>query len=201
MLYASIQVLGGLGAVVFGADRFVTGAAQTARTLGITPLVIGLTVVGIATSMPEALVSAVAAFGGNTGIAIGNVPGSNIANIGLVNNLLIGLTVVAVGTRLPELATSVISALKGEPDIAIGNVIGSNMFNMLLVLGIPGLVHPGPFRPEAFTRDFAVMAALTTLLGCMIFLRDRRGFSRAEGGTLLASFLLYQGWLFSAGGA
>jgi len=84
MLIAWIQVLGGLFLLVFGADRFVTGAAQTARTLGVSPLIIGLTIVGMATSAPEILIGSVAALEGRTNIAIGNAIGSNIANIGLV---------------------------------------------------------------------------------------------------------------------
>ena len=70
--------------MVFGADRFVTGAAQTARHLGLSPLIIGMTVVGMATSAPELLVGVVAALQGKTNIAIGNAIGSNIVNVGLV---------------------------------------------------------------------------------------------------------------------
>lgn len=84
MLYAVIAIIGGLFLLVFGADRFVSGAAQTARALGISPMIIGMTVVGMATSAPEVLVGTVAALQGKTNIAIGNAIGSNIANIGLV---------------------------------------------------------------------------------------------------------------------
>ncbi|MFA5625907.1 MAG: calcium/sodium antiporter [Thiohalomonadaceae bacterium] len=85
MLWSSIlAVLGGVFLLSWGADRFVTGAAATARNLGVSPLIIGLTIVGFGTSAPEMLVSAMAAWAGNPGIAIGNALGSNIANIGLV---------------------------------------------------------------------------------------------------------------------
>ena len=84
MLIATIAVLGGLALLVLGADRFVSGAAGVARALGFSPLIIGLIVVGIATSMPEVFVGGVAAWDGKTRIAIGNALGSNIANIGLV---------------------------------------------------------------------------------------------------------------------
>jgi cation:H+ antiporter len=67
-----------------GADRFVTGAAKTSRLLGIPPLIVGLTIVGMATSVPEILVGSVAALEGKTHIAVGNAIGSNIANISLV---------------------------------------------------------------------------------------------------------------------
>ena len=84
MLYAIIAILVGLFLLVYGADRFVTGAAHTARSLGVSPMIIGMTVVGMATSMPEVLVGSVAALQGKTNIAIGNAIGSNIANVGLV---------------------------------------------------------------------------------------------------------------------
>lgn len=74
----------GLGLLVWGADRFVEGAAAIARNLGISPLLIGLTIVALGTSAPEMLVAAFAAFAGNTPLAVGNAVGSNIANIALV---------------------------------------------------------------------------------------------------------------------
>jgi len=78
------QVIGGLVLLVWGGDRFVYGASAVARNLGVTPLIIGLTIVSFATSAPEFLVSTVAAVRGAPGLAIGNAIGSNIANIGLV---------------------------------------------------------------------------------------------------------------------
>lgn len=74
----------GLALLVWSADRFIAGAAATARNFGMSPLLIGMTIVSIGTSAPEILVSAIAAIGGNPGLAVGNALGSNIANIGLV---------------------------------------------------------------------------------------------------------------------
>jgi len=84
MLGNAFEVIVGLLLLVWGADRFVHGAAATARNLGIPPLLIGLTIVALATSAPEILVSLVAAMRDETDLAIGNAIGSNIANIGLV---------------------------------------------------------------------------------------------------------------------
>ena len=84
MLGNAFEVIVGLLFLVWGADRFVHGAAATARNLGIPPLLIGLTIVALATSAPEILVSVVAALRGEPDLAIGNAIGSNIANIGLV---------------------------------------------------------------------------------------------------------------------
>ena len=84
MLGNMFEVIVGLLLLVWGADRFVHGAAATARNLGVPPLLIGLTIVAIATSAPEILVSLVASLRGEPDLAIGNAIGSNIANIGLV---------------------------------------------------------------------------------------------------------------------
>ncbi len=84
MLIDSIEVIGGLVLLIWGADRFVLGAGAGARNLGVAPLLVGLTVVAFATSAPEILVSMVAALRGEPGLAFGNAIGSNIVNIGLV---------------------------------------------------------------------------------------------------------------------
>ncbi len=84
MLGSLLEVAAGLVLLVLGADRFVHGAASTARNLGVAPLLIGLTVVALATSAPEILVSIVASLRGDPELAIGNAIGSNIVNIGLV---------------------------------------------------------------------------------------------------------------------
>ena len=84
MLMELLAVVAGFALLVWGAERFVAGAASTARLLGVSPLLIGLTIVGFGTSAPEILVSAVASLEGNPGLAIGNAIGSNITNIGLI---------------------------------------------------------------------------------------------------------------------
>ncbi|MBN2714403.1 MAG: calcium/sodium antiporter [Deltaproteobacteria bacterium] len=84
MTYAIIALILGLGALVWSADRFVEGAAATARYFGMPPLLIGMIIVGFGTSAPEMVVSALAATEGNPGIALGNAYGSNIANIALI---------------------------------------------------------------------------------------------------------------------
>jgi cation:H+ antiporter len=78
--------------LVWGADRFVSGAAALANNLGVSSMMIGLTIVGFGTSAPEILVSAIASANGNSGLAIGNAIGSNIANIGLI----LGLTALII---------------------------------------------------------------------------------------------------------
>jgi cation:H+ antiporter len=74
----------GFVVLVWAADRFVHGSAAVARNLGVSPLLIGLTIVGFGTSAPELLVSAIAAVNGNADLSVGNAIGSNITNITLV---------------------------------------------------------------------------------------------------------------------
>ncbi len=96
MLLFLLAVLVGFVLLAGGADRFVTGAAATARDLGVSPLIIGLVIVGFGTSAPEMLVSAMAAWNGAPGLAIGNALGSNIANIGLVLGVSALISPIAV---------------------------------------------------------------------------------------------------------
>lgn len=84
MIEAYFAIAVGLVLLTFGADRFVEGAAAAANNFGISPLLVGLIIVGFATSAPEMLVAGVASFNGNPSLAVGNAIGSNIANIGLV---------------------------------------------------------------------------------------------------------------------
>ena len=74
----------GIASLVKGANWLVDGASSLAKGLGLTPIFIGLTIVALGTSTPELVVNLMAAFGGNTDIALGNILGSNIANILLI---------------------------------------------------------------------------------------------------------------------
>lgn len=312
MLMPLLAVLIGFAVLIWAADRFIVGAGATARNLGLSPLFVGLTVVALGTSAPEILVSAIAAYNGNPGLAIGNALGSNITNVGLVlgtaalvapltlrsrtlkrefpvllgimalawlvlmngtlgmyegmillaaivpllwwmvvigrtsdlhdpitveyeaeipkigtgraliwllvglaallgsshavvwgavelaellgvSDTVIGLSIIAIGTSLPELAASVMGAIKKEHDIAVGNVLGSNMFNLLAVLGMPGLIAPGPVPREILVRDFPVMAAIAVAL--VFFAYGHRGpprLGRWAGAVLLVAFVCYQ---------
>ncbi len=96
MLISIAQLIGGFILLVWGADRLVAGASALARNLGVSPLIIGLTIVAFGTSAPELVVSGVAAYRGNPGLAVGNAIGSNIANIGLI----LGLTAIVYPLRV-----------------------------------------------------------------------------------------------------
>ena len=87
------MIAAGLVLLVLGGDLLVKGAVNLALRLGVTPLVVGLTVVAFGTSAPELIVSLSAALGGSTDIAVGNVVGSNIANV----LVILGTSAVVAG--------------------------------------------------------------------------------------------------------
>lgn len=90
----------GLIILVFSADWFVEGAAAIARHLGMSPLLIGMVIVGFGTSAPELSVSALSALQGNPGIAIGNAYGSNITNIGLILGITALISPIGVQSQI-----------------------------------------------------------------------------------------------------
>lgn len=108
MLIAATTVLVGFIILIWSADLFVAGAASIAENLGMSPIVIGLTIVSLGTSAPEVLVSLTASFSDAGELAIGNAIGSNIANIGLVlgSTLMIAPLMVrqsSMKTEMPSL--------------------------------------------------------------------------------------------------
>lgn len=84
MIVMILLLLAGFGALYFGADWMVRGAARLQGSLGLSPIVIGLTVVSLGTSAPELFVAVLATLRGSSDLAVGNVLGSNLANIGLI---------------------------------------------------------------------------------------------------------------------
>ena len=140
MLMPIAQLIGGFILLVWGADRLVAGASALARNLGVSPLIIGLTIVAFGTSAPELIVSGVAAYQGNPGLAVGNAVGSNIANIGLI----LGITAVVYPLRVES------ETLKREYPLLILIMISSFimaadlMFNRtegwLLITGLVALI-------------------------------------------------------------
>ena len=320
LILPCVALIVGLLLLVWSADKFVDGASATAKYFGMSPLLIGMVIVGFGTSAPEMVVSAFSAMEGNPGIALGNAYGSNITNIALilgltavikpiavqasvlykellilaiitglaaffvydgnitrfdaiillavfatymgytifkgikgrdnsikpdffeeepteplnikkalfllviglavlivssravvygatfiakvfgVSDLIIGLTVVAVGTSLPELASSIVASRKGEQELVLGNILGSNLFNTLMVVGLAGVIEPMQVGKEIFTRDIALMSALTLslyLFGAS-FKKGRAGvINRLEGTFLVVCYVAYIWYLVS----
>lgn len=107
--YAAL--VAGLVLLVWSADRFVEGSAATARHFGMPPLLIGMVIVGFGTSAPEMAVSALAAWQGNPGIALGNAYGSNICNIALILGVTALISPIAVHSQVLRKELPILTAL------------------------------------------------------------------------------------------
>ncbi len=189
MLLASGAILVGFVVLIWGADRFVIGAAALARNLGVSPLLIGLTVVGLGTSAPEILVSIMAALQGNPELAVGNAVGSNIANIGLilgVSALVAPLTVRShvLWREYPLLAGVSLAVYLMLADGQLGQLDG-----LMMLAGLVGamgwIVHLGRQRAavepledefaEEIPADMGTGAALAwTTLGLLLLIASSR---------------------------
>ena len=100
ILLNSVAILGGFLLLIWSADRFVVGASGIAINIGISPLIVGLTIVGFGTSAPEMIVSGMAAYEGTPNLAIGNAIGSNITNIALVLGITALVTPLMVHSKI-----------------------------------------------------------------------------------------------------
>jgi cation:H+ antiporter len=100
MLTPLLAIAVSLLILVWSADKFVDGSAALARHFGISPLFIGMVIVGFGTSAPEMAVSALASIEGNPGIALGNAYGSNICNIALILGTTALITPIAVHSQV-----------------------------------------------------------------------------------------------------
>ena len=100
MLLPITAIIAGLVLLVWSADHFVEGAVAIARHLGVSTLIIGITVIGFGTSVPEIVVSIIAVLENSPDIAIGNALGSNIANIGLVLGITAMLVPIPISSGL-----------------------------------------------------------------------------------------------------
>jgi len=159
MLLASLAVVVGFVLLAWSADRFVDGAASIARHFRISPMIIGLTIVSLCTSLPEMLVAGLAAFEGNSNLGIGNALGSNIANIGLVlgvTAMICPLTVQSLTLRreIPVLFLVMFLALAlmvdGDLSRMDGFILLTGLLMMLLWLMRLGMQE----RDDPLENDF-----------------------------------------------
>lgn len=129
-----MYVLGGLVLLAVGGEFLVRGAVQLAERLGVSPLVIGLTLVGFGTSTPELVASVQASLAGAPGIAVGNIVGSNIANILLILGVSALISPIAVGSR----------ALSRDGAVVLGTAVMFAAMGFMMELGrLSGLVFLG----------------------------------------------------------
>jgi cation:H+ antiporter len=139
LVHVGVLLLG-LVVLYFGAEWLIKGASSVAVGLGIPPLIVGLTVVALGTSLPEFMTNFIAAVLGNDGLALGNIIGSNIANVGLILGTSALLVPLAVAP----------STLKREYPIMMGVMIVFYLFaldgtigrvdGVLLILGLAGFL-------------------------------------------------------------
>jgi len=181
---AIVKILGGFAVLVWGAERFVHGAAATAKNLGVSTLVIGLTIVGFGTSAPEILVSVMAALNGNPGIAVGNALGSNITNIGLVLGSTALIFPLVISSRLLKREFPILLATMGLGlfllwDNELSRLDGAILLGTLVLLTL-WLVRQGMTQPssEPLTAEMEneipkmplSRAILWTVLGLVLLL-------------------------------
>jgi len=146
---AWLMIVGGLVVLVSGAEALVRGAAWIAEALGIRPLVVGLTVVAIGTSAPELIICLIAANQGETGLVIGNIFGSNTANIALI----LGVTAIV------------------QPISASNSRIRFEVFWLVAATALTFVA----FINGEFSQQFgALLAALIVLFIVILVLRERR---------------------------
>ena len=135
----SLAIIVGFALLIWSADRFIFGAAAAARNMCISPLVIGLTIVGFGTSAPEMLIASFASLDGSPAMAIGNAIGSNIANIALVLGaaaLIIPLNVHSriLRKELPLLIVAMLLALVLLIDGVLSFTDGALLFGALILI-------------------------------------------------------------------
>ena len=139
MLINYFAILAGFILLIWSADRFIIGAAATARNFDVPPLIIGLTIVGFGTSAPEMMVAGFAAYNGSPAMAIGNALGSNIANITLVLGIAALIMPLDVHSRiikkeLPILLLATLMALTLLRDRRLDQFDGFVLLSLLFLL-------------------------------------------------------------------
>lgn len=148
MLIPSGYLVVGLILLIFAADKFILGAAALAKHLGVSTMLVGLIVVGFGTSAPEMVVSAIASFKGNSGLAMGNAIGSNITNIALVLGVGLLITPMQVKSKvikreMPILLMVCLLALFLLLDLSLtfidGIILLVSMLGVTLLLGFLGM--------------------------------------------------------------
>jgi cation:H+ antiporter len=176
MLVPLIAVLIGFVALLWSAERFVGAAAATAYRSGMSPLLVGMTIVALGTSAPEIVVSLMASLDGLPDLAIGNALGSNIANIGLV----LGVTalVVPIPVRF-SIVRRELPLLLGATGLA-GYVLANGYLgrvDALLLIGLLGFTLWWLFRADAPEEtvageipDMRLMRALAWLILTLVIM-------------------------------
>lgn len=155
MPLALLAILAGIVLLVLAANFFVDGASALAKHFNVPPLLIGIIVIGMGTSMPELIVSATAAYRGTSGIALGNAFGSNIVNIGLILGVCtlinpINVTRIVISREIPILIVVTAIAIFLLKD---GELSRLDAVICLLVFAISVYITIKSAKQEAASQD------------------------------------------------
>lgn len=184
MLTNILLIIGGFYVLIKGADYLVGGASSLARRLGVPALVVGLTVVAFGTSAPELFVNVIAALNGSTDIAIGNVLGSNLANI----LLILGITAIIAPLTLKsstvwkEIPFSLLAAgilvvlgadvfLEGAVGGSLGRIDGIVLWGFFFIFLVYtfGIREPGE-QPEEKIEQMPLFKTIISIVGGFVAL-------------------------------
>ncbi len=196
MLLSIAAVLAGFLLLIWSADRFVIGASGIAVNFGVSPLIIGLTIVGFGTSAPEMIVSGVAAYEDTPNLAIGNALGSNITNIALVLGITALVTPLMVDSKILKREYPIMFAIMlivwallsdGKLSRLDGGILILGMFALMIFITLIGLKEKrrtesaGNTDPleEEFSEEIpkdmtTAMASLWLISGMLILLLSSR---------------------------
>lgn len=172
-LYLPISALiAGMLGLIWGADKFVAGSASLARSIGISSLVIGLTVVSIGTSAPEIIVSINAALQGSGELAVGNALGSNLANIGLVLGITLLIAPIPIQRALLKQEGFILLMVTIFAGICLyNNFLGRLESSLLILLVVPLLLFAAKYKKNQaessenqITQSLCAKAALISFV-------------------------------------
>jgi cation:H+ antiporter len=155
-------ILGVLG-LVWGADKFVSGSSSIARSIGVSSLVIGLTIVSVGTSAPEIIVSINAALSGSAELAVGNALGSNLANMGLVLGVTLLIASIPVKKDLLQEEGLILLIVTGLAGLCLyNNYLGRLESVFLIFLTAPLLIFAVKYyKSKAIKADISIDNAET----------------------------------------
>jgi cation:H+ antiporter len=164
MLLPIIAVFAGLALLAWSADRFVDGAVSAARHLGMPPLLIGMVIVGLGTSAPEMVVSALASLEGSPGIALGNAYGSNIANIAMIIGITALILPISIHSQILKKELPILTAVTALTVWQLWDKQVTRLEGFIL-LGVFVVVMGWTIRQGMRTRGDALEGELEQSLG------------------------------------
>lgn len=160
---AVIYLILGFVLLVWSADRLVAGASALARNFGVSPLVVGVTIVGFGTSAPEMVVSALASLEGNPSLAVGNALGSNIANIGLILGLTGLVYPMSVERSTLSREIPLLAAVTAMTALLMLNGYLSRLDGLLLASGLATFIGVMVYRGKHNAIDPSTQALINEI--------------------------------------